>query len=149
SAATRAVFAAHRASQLRGQVASILEQTFPGTAPGADPLKTFEAKAAETRALAAHLGVTGKGLSVLEVLRQISALTPQSLDVSFDELSIERQSVSARGHSSDFVSADQLKAELSKFEGFQHVLVTDVKTDPRRGGKTFTVSIRLGEEETP
>ncbi|HTO71625.1 MAG TPA: pilus assembly protein PilM [Myxococcota bacterium] len=147
SAAARAVFANHRATQLRGEVASILKQTFPDAEPGPDPLKTFETKAAETRALAAHLGVTGKGLSVLEILRQISALTPESLDVSLDELSIERQSVSARGHTSDFVSADQLKAELSKFEGFQRVLVTDVKTDARRGGKTFTVSIRLGDEE--
>jgi type IV pilus assembly protein PilM len=147
SAAARAVFASHRVGQLRGEVSSILAQTFPGTDPGADPLKTFEAKAAETRALAAHLGVTGKGLSVLEILRQISALTPESLDVSLDELSIERQSIVARGHSADFVSADQLKAELSKFDGFQRVLVTDVKTDPRRGGKTFTVSIRLGGVE--
>jgi type IV pilus assembly protein PilM len=151
SAAARSFFASHRIEQLRGQVASILTQTFPGADPGRDPLKAFEAKAAETRALAAHLGVTGKGLSVLEILRQISTLTPESLDVSIDELSIERQSVVARGHSADFVSADQLKAELSKFDGFAHVLVTDVKTDPRRGGKTFAVSIRLAgvDEDAP
>ncbi|MFI5315879.1 MAG: pilus assembly protein PilM [Myxococcota bacterium] len=149
SAAARAYFAGHRIERLRGEVASILTQTFAGVDPGKDPLKTFETRAAETRALAAHLGVTGKGLSMLEILRQISAHSPDSLDVSLDELSIERQSITARGHSADFVSADQMKAELSKFDGFQHVLVTDVKTDPRRGGKTFTVSIRLGGEEEP
>jgi cell division ATPase FtsA len=147
SAAARAVFAAHRIDRLRGEVASILTQTFPDAQPGKDPLKVFEARAAETRALAAHLGVTGKGLSVLEILRQISTLAPESLEISLDELSIERQSIVARGHSADFVSADQLKGELSKFDGFQRVLVTDVKTDPRRGGKTFTVSIHLGGEE--
>ncbi|HKC49638.1 MAG TPA: hypothetical protein VKF60_02510, partial [Myxococcota bacterium] len=147
SAASRAFFATHRVDQLRGEVASILTQTFPDAQPGKDPLKVFETRAAETRALAAHLGVTGKGLSVIEILRQISTLTPESLEISLDELSIERQSIVARGHSADFVSADQLKAELSKFDGFQRVLVTDVKTDPRRGGKTFTVSIRLGGEE--
>ena len=42
-------------------------------------------------------------------------------------------------------SLNQLKAELAKFPGFQRVLVTDVKTDARRGGKTFTVSIKIGE----
>ena len=147
SASARAFLATRRIDRLRGEVASILTQTFPDAQPGSDPLKVFETRAAETRALAAHLGVTGKGLSVLEILRQISTLTPESLEISLDELAIERQSIVARGHSSDFVSADQLKAELSKFEGFQRVLVTDVKTDPRRGGKTFTVSIRLGGEE--
>jgi len=148
SAAARSMFASHRIDQLRGEVASIFKQTFPDGEPGADPLKAFEGRASETRALAAHLGVTGKGLSVLEILRQISMLAPESLDVSIDELSIERQSIVARGHAADFVSADQLKAELSKFDGFRRVLVTDVKTDPRRGGKTFTVSIRLSDEDS-
>jgi Tfp pilus assembly PilM family ATPase len=149
SAGARAFIASHRIAALRGEVGSIVTQVFPGTEPGADPMKALETKAAETRALAAHLGVTGKGLSVLEILRQISSLTPESLDISLDELSIERQSVTARGHSADFVSADQLKAELSKFDGFRRVLVTDVKTDPRRGGKTFTVSIKLSDEDSP
>ncbi len=144
SAATRAWLEGRRSGALRDEVASIYSQTFGGE-PQGEPIAALEARAAETRALAAHLGVTGKGLSVLEILRQISTLTPPGLDVAFDELTIERQSIVARGHTSDFVSADQLKAELSKFPGFQRVLVTDVKTDPRRGGKTFTVSIRIGE----
>ena len=33
--------------------------------------------------------------------------------------------------------------------GPYRLLVTDVKADPRRGGKTFSVSIRLSDEETP
>jgi type IV pilus assembly protein PilM len=132
-----------RVARLNDEIGSIYAQSFPDAPPSDTPLLALESRAAETRELAAHLGVTGKGLSVLEILRQISALTPETLEISFDELSIERQSIVARGHASDFVSADQLKAELSKFEGFQRVLVTDVKTDTRRGGKTFTVSIRL------
>jgi len=137
-----------RVTRLHDAVASIYAQAFPEAQPSDTPLAALEAQAAETRELAAHLGVTGKGLSVLEILRQISTLPGESLDVSLDELAIERQSIVARGHSADFVSADQLKAALSKYDGFQRVLVTDVKTDTRRGGKTFTVSIRLsGSEE--
>ncbi len=144
SAALGSWLQGRRVAQAQAQLDSIYRQVFPDAPPSSAPLESLEKRAAETRELAAHLGVTGNGLSVLEILRQISALAPESLDVSLDELSIERQSIVARGHSSDFVSADQLKAELSKFEGFQRVLVTDVKTDSRRGGKTFTLSIRLG-----
>lgn len=147
SAAVGSWLEGRRVAGLQAEIASIREQAFPGAPRSDTPLQALESQAAETRELASHLGVTGKGLSVLEIIRQISALTPASLDVSLDELTIERQSIVARGHTSDFVSADQLKAELSKFEGFQRVLVTDVKTDTRRGGKTFTVSIRLGEGE--
>ncbi|MGH2901837.1 MAG: cell division FtsA domain-containing protein, partial [Solirubrobacteraceae bacterium] len=117
SAAVGSWLEGRRVSRLQAEIASIREQTFPGAKPSDTPLQALESQAAETRELAAHLGVTGKGLSVLEIVRQISALTPASLDVSFDELTIERQSIVARGHTSDFVSADQLKAELSKFEG--------------------------------
>jgi len=147
SASLGAWLQSRRVARLEGELGSIEAQVFPDAPPSDAPLAALETHAAETRELASHLGVTGKGLSVLEILRQIATLTPESLDVSFDELSIERQSVVARGHSSDFVSADSLKAELSKFDGFQRVLVTDVKTDARRGGKTFTVSIRLGGTE--
>jgi len=146
-----AIFAAwlegRRVESSEAELASIYAQVFPDAQPSDVPLEALEKRAAETRELAAHLGVTGKGLSVLEILRQISTLASESLEISIDELSIERQSIVARGHSADFVSADQLKAELSKFDGFQRVLVTDVKTDARRGGKTFTVSIRLGGSE--
>jgi len=147
SAALGAWFEARRLADTNAAIASIYAQVFPDAQPSDAPLAAMQTRAAETRELAAHLGVTGKGLSVLEILRQISTLTSESLDVSLDELTIERQSIVARGHSADFVSADQLKAELSKFDGFQRVLVTDVKTDPRRGGKTFTVSMRLGGSE--
>ena len=144
SATLRAWLEGRRVATSQAQLASIYTQVFPDAQPSNAPLEALETRAAETRELAAHLGVTGKGLSVLEILRQISTLTSESLEISLDELSIERQSIVARGHSADFVSADQLKAELSKFDGFQRVLVTDVKTDTRRGGKTFTVSIKLG-----
>ncbi len=144
SAAMRAWLEGRRVEGSERQHHEIYTQVFPEAMPSGQPLEDLETRAAETRELAAHLGVTGKGLSVLEILRQISSLTSESLEISLDELSIERQSIVARGHSADFVSADQLKAELSKFDGFQRVLVTDVKTDTRRGGKTFTVSIRLG-----
>jgi general secretion pathway protein L len=132
--------------QLRADMQSIFSQTFPDAPAVADPLAALETRTREMRELANHLGVTDSGLSVLDVLREISARTPDDLDVSLDDLRIERRSIVARGHSNDFVSADRLKAELAKFSGFRQVLITDVKSDSRRGGKTFMLNIRLEDE---
>jgi hypothetical protein len=136
-----------RAETLRQEVGSIFEQTFPDSAREGDPLAAMEEEFDETRQLAEHLGVTGRGLSALEALREISARVPRSLDISFDEVRIEGSGIVTRGHTSDFVSADLLRSQLAGFEGFGRVVISDVTTDSRRGGKTFTMKIRLGEGE--
>jgi hypothetical protein len=99
-----------------------------------------------TRELADHLGVTGHGLSILNALWEISMRVPEELDITFDELRIDRTNVTGRGHTRDFVSADQLRNQLSRIEGFGNVLVSDVINDSRRGGKNFTLKIRLEDE---
>ncbi|MCP4007372.1 MAG: pilus assembly protein PilM [bacterium] len=146
SAIARKMANGQRVEQLRADVASIYQQTFPDAPPVDDPLPVMETKARDMNELANHLGVMNLGLSVLDVLREISNRTPEELDISIDDLRIERRNIVARGRSNDFVSADQFKAELAKFPAFKQVLITDVKTDTRRGGKTFVLNIRLEDD---
>jgi hypothetical protein len=98
-----------------------------------------------TRELANHLGITGNGLSALEVMRELSERIAPELDISLRELKIERRNLLARGHSKDLVSVDRMKEALSQFEWFEDVRFTDVQTDPRRGGKTFSLTIKFRE----
>ena len=133
-----------RAETLRSQIASIYEATFAEPPPaGDDPFAALEARVRETRELSDHLGVTGNGLSALEVLREISARTPPGLDVALTDLAIERYSIQARGYARDFESVDRIRAELVKYAWFEDVRLTNVVTDPRRGGKSFSLTIRL------
>ncbi len=143
SGVARNIANTRKVSQLRADIASIHGQVFPGESVEGEVLPQMETRVREMKELANHLGVTDNGLSILDILREISARTPAELDVTLDDLRIERRSVIARGRSNDFVSADKLKAELAKFPGFTQVLVTDVKTDKRRGGKTFMLNIRM------
>jgi len=134
-----------RADALSERIAALHEATFGERPPNGDAFAALEAKTRETRELAAHLGVTGLGLSALEVLRELSARIPEGLEISLNELNVERRAIQARGHARDFESVDKVRAELARFEWFADVRLTDVVSDARTGGKSFNLTIRLAD----
>ena len=133
------------ADALRGQVATICSQTFPQVSCGEQPFEVIESEVRSTRELANHLGVTGSGLSALDVMRELSERVSPELGISLRELKIERRSLLARGRSKDLRSVDQMREALTRVESFQDVRLTDVQTDPRSGGKTFSLMIKFRE----
>lgn len=145
SLGVRLVASERREAALRERLGVLYAETFPGAAMAEDPLEGLTDRVRETRELASHLGVSGNGLSALEVLRAISAHIPATLEVGLTELRIERLSIQARGYSKDFVSVDRMRAELATLEWVEDVRVSDVNTDPRRGGKSFNLTIRVRE----
>jgi type IV pilus assembly protein PilM len=127
------------------QLESVYSQTFPGDPLPSDPAARIREKLRETRALADHLGVTGTGLSVLEVLRFISDRIPAKVDISLRELTVRAKGIDARGHSPDFESVDRVREELGKVPHFREVVLSDVVNDRKRGGKSFNLTIKLSE----
>ena len=146
STVARMLISESRVETLQQTIASIHAQTFPNSPADGDFMQAMEREFRATRELADHLGVTGHGLSILDALWEISMRVPEELDITFDELRIDRTNVTGRGHTRDFVSADQLRNQLSRIEGFGNVLVSNVVNDSRRGGKNFTLKIRLEDE---
>jgi type IV pilus assembly protein PilM len=134
-----------RADALEARIAELYQAAFGAAPPNGDAFAALEQRARETRELASHLGVTDHGLSALEVLRELSARIPAELDVSLTELAVERRTIQARGYARDFESVDRVRAELARYEWFSEVRLTDVVSDPRSGGKTFNLTVRLAE----
>lgn len=118
-------------------------QIFPDEEKPRFPARAFDEKLKEARDLASHLGVMGGGVSVLEVLRQISERIPPELDVSLYDLRLERHSVRARGYSPDFESVDKVRGELEKVPVFDSVVLSDVVNVPRRSGKSFALTVKF------
>ncbi len=146
STVVRTIISESRVATLQETIASIHRQTFPTSKAGGRTLRELELEFSGTRQLADHLGVTSRGLSVLDALRDISARLPAELDVTFDELRIDRKNITGRGHTRDFASADRIRRELSQIDDFGRVLISDVVSDARRGGKNFTLKIRLEDQ---
>lgn len=134
-----------RVNALRAQVSDLYAQTFEGEPVPEDPVAELETRLRDERELANHLGVTGSGLSVLEVLRHLSDRIPESLDVSFSELRLEQHNLSARGYAPDYASADRMREQLLGVDSFEEVVISNVVNVPRRGGKSFSLTIKFGE----
>jgi general secretion pathway protein L len=133
-----------RIDALETSLAGIFREAFPDSSPTGDPLVALEERVHETQDLADHLGVH-RGRSALEVLRAISGRLPPDLDVVLTEVNVEPRTIEARGYAKDFESAGRVRTELQALEWVDDVRLTDVITDPRRGGKTFNLAIRVRE----
>jgi Tfp pilus assembly protein PilN len=87
------------------------------------------------------LGVYAGNLSALDILSELSARVPADLDVVFEEVGIDPNVVRIRGYSKSFEAVERLKTELSKLDGFSQVQMSEIQTDARRGGKSFSVTL--------
>ena len=96
---------------------------------------------------AEFLGVYRGNLSALDLLTEISRRIPTSLDIVFEELSIDRQTIRMRVYAKRFQAADQLGAELAKFAPFSGTRIGAIETDRKTGGKRFNVTISLSSSE--
>ncbi len=141
SVGTSIVVQSRRASQLQQLVAAEYASAFPGTtAPGSVVTALREAvKSANDRA--DFLGVNAANLSALDILSELSAHVPPDVDVVFEEVGIDPNVVRIRGYSKSFEAVERLKTELSKLDAFSQVQVSEIQSDARRGGKSFSVTL--------
>ncbi|MFQ5515643.1 MAG: pilus assembly protein PilM [Myxococcota bacterium] len=132
-----------RAETLHRSLESACLAVAPDAHCSEDPYAALEERLRTTREIASHLGVTGRGLSMLELVREISERIPPNLDVSLSELKIERHNLQLRGHATDLRSVGSMTKALREYEPFANVPDPSTVQDPRRGGVTFSLTIKL------
>ena len=148
-AVTRIGVQNQRADRFERQALELYTQAFPGESVPASVIGALREAVRDAESRADLLGVYAGNLSALDLLTEISARVPRELPVVFEELNIDRQTVRVRGHAESFENVDRLRAELASFEPFSQIRVSEIQTDARRGGKTFNLTISLGDRRTP
>lgn len=138
------------AAALEDQAGLLYGEALPGQAIPDDPVGALRAQVAAANERADFLGVYRGNLSALDLLTEISRLVPTDLDISLEELTIDRQTVRMRVTARSFEAADRLGVELAKFAPFDSARIGAIETDSKTGGKRFNVTISLkppGERE--
>ena len=131
------------AGDLEDRIAAIYAASFPAEPTPANPVKTLRRAIREAQDRAEFLGVFSGNRSALDLLQEISARVPEELDLVFEELSIDGQTIRIRVIAKSFEAADRLGAELAKFGPFAHTRIGAIETDRLSGGKKFNVTISL------
>lgn len=130
-----------RAQNLSDLVGAEYASAFPGQSPPSNVVAALREAVKSANDRADFLGVYGSNLSALDILSELSAKVPQELDVVFEEVGIDPNVVRIRGYSKSFEAVEKLKIELAKIPGFTQVQVSEIQTDARRGGKSFSVTL--------
>jgi general secretion pathway protein L len=143
-----AVITSRRAAEIERASVALYSDAFPGKPLPQNPITALRDEVAAANERAAFLGVYRGNLSALDLLAEISRHVPPDLDVVFEEVSIDRQTVRLRVYAKSFEAADRLGAELGKFPAFAGARIGAIETDSKNGGKRFNVTISLGGESS-
>jgi general secretion pathway protein L len=146
---TGAVLESRAASSVEDQVASLYREVFPNGPMPENPVSAMRDAVRDAEERAEFLGVYRGNLSALDVFTEISRRVPKDLDVGFEELAIDKQTIRLRVAAKTFDAADRLGAELAKFGPFQQAQIGAIERDPRSGGTKFNVTISLASEAAP
>jgi len=135
-----------RAGALERSSLALYSSAFPEQPAPENTLAALREQVKSANERADFLGVYRGNLSALDLLSEISRLVPPDLDVVFEELSIDRQTIRLRAYAKSFEAAERLGSELGKFPLFSAVRIGSIETDPKNQAKRFNVTISLGEE---
>jgi hypothetical protein len=147
SYASDAIIDAQRARVLEEQSNRLYTEAFPGQPVPRATVAALRKEVRQATDRAEFLGVYRGNLSALDLLTEISRRIPTTLDIVFEELSIDRQTIRMRVYAKSFQAADQLGAELAKFPPFASTRIGAIETDRKTGGKRFNVTISLAPAE--
>jgi general secretion pathway protein L len=146
SFATSALIESRAAGGVEQEIAALYRGAFPDGPVPDNPLAAMREAVREAEERAEFLGVYRGNLSALDVFTEISKRVPRDLDVGFEELSIDKQTIRLRVAAQTFEAADRLGSELAKFPPFQRAQIGAIESDQRTGGKKFNVTISLASD---
>jgi general secretion pathway protein L len=141
---TSALVESRSTGDVEARVRAIYEDVFPGQPLPSNPTAALREAVRSARDRAEFLGVYSGNRSALDLLEEISRRVPSDLDVLFEELSIDGQTIRIRVSAKSFEAADRLGSELSKFGPFAQSRIGAIETDRKTGAKNFNVTISLG-----
>jgi hypothetical protein len=144
--ATTTLLEARRGGQVEAAAARLWSEAFPSKPVPPNILASLREEQRAAAERAEFLGVYAGNLSALDVLTEISKRVPSELDVVFEELVIDKQSVRMRVYSRSFEAADRLGVELGKFAPFAQARIGAIETDNKTGAKRFNVTIDLAPQ---
>jgi general secretion pathway protein L len=136
-----------RASLLEREIARLYSEALPGQPVPSSAVTGLREAVRSANERAEFLGVYRGNLSALDLLAEVSKRVPADLEISLDELSIDRQTIRMRCHTKSFEAADRLGAELAKFAPFAQAHIGSIETDRKTGAKRFNVTISLAPPE--
>jgi len=131
---------------LNGEIRRVFASTLPEIKNIVNEVQQMRAKIEELKReplLSSEVGL--EGMSVLDLMREITLRMPEGVRVDMRDLDINKGRVAITGETDSFKSVDKIKAGLQKFTGFKRVALTHAKVGTKGDKVEFKFSISTGE----
>lgn len=133
---------------LNSQIRKVFTSTLPEIKHIVNEVQQMRVKVEELKReplLFSEAGVAG--MSVLDLMREITLQIPEDVSVDIRDLAINKGRVAITGETNSFESVDKIKAGLQTFTGFERVALTHAKVGTKGDKVEFKFSISMGEEK--
>lgn len=133
---------------LNSQIRRVFTSTLPEIKHIVNEVQQMRVKVEELKReplLFSEAGVAG--MSVLDLMREITLQIPEDVSVDIRDLAINKGRVAITGETNSFESVDKIKAGLQTFTGFERVALTHAKVGTKGDKVEFKFSISMGGEK--
>jgi general secretion pathway protein L len=117
-----------RVARLKGDVSAVFKQNAPDVTRIVEPVQQLKTKIAEAKKVTQNLREATSGVTALDVLRDISVLTPPTAGFIITSFNYDNVQVIIKGEASNYDAVDAIKRELGRSKYFSGVTISSSNT---------------------
>ncbi len=136
-----------RVEKLDSRITSVFRSTFPEVSRIVDPLQQMRIKVDRAKDKNSRAGLADSSPLNIDILKDLSRLTPESADVVITRFVRGGGSVLISGHTGTFNAVDDIKGALSESGLFREITISSANMDKSSGRVRFKMKLMLPEKE--
>lgn len=116
-------YAKTRLDRVKKDVAAEFKKYMPETKRIIEPVSQLKSGIAEERKITFGLNIAGPNVKVLDMLKDVSLLTPTSVELSIRSFNLENGVIALKGEAKNFDAVETMKKEVAKSKSFKSVSI--------------------------
>jgi Tfp pilus assembly protein PilN len=133
-------FRENKLKHLNNQIVDIFQSTLPDVTRIVDPVHQLRVAVEETRKNTFY-PETNKQVRIIDILADLSRLTPDSMDVIFTRMVVGENDMMISGKTDSFKAVDDMKNFLEQSSLFKKVTISSTTTE--KSGKRISFKLKI------
>jgi type II secretion system protein L len=130
-------------NELNAQIRTVFMETLPEITRIVDPLQQLQVKIRETRQTTMNKDGTLPTMTIIDILAEISANIPESLDVRLARFVVDDTGVRLKGTTDTFNTVDAIKKGLEQSPAFSNVEISAANLDAKSSKIRFELKLTM------
>lgn len=135
-----------RVERLKSDVTAIFKMNVPDVTRIVDPVQQLKSRVAEAKKVSQNLREITSGANVLDVVRDISLLTPPTSGFNIISFTYDNAQIMIKGEAQNFDAVDAIKRELGRSKYFSVVTISSSNTMKQDNRVEFEMRVSIKKQ---